>query len=74
MRTAMDLCPPNALLDRALESPRFRAVARTIFFHHRGLLSSDLLRDMAPAVLRPDRSPRSPPQAPASTRAGLHSG
>lgn len=74
MRTAMDLCPPNALLDRALESPRFRAIARTIFFHHRGLLSSDLLRDMAPAMLRPDRSPRSLPQPPASTRAGLHSG
>lgn len=55
MRTAMDLCPPNALIDRALESPRFRALARAVFFHHRGLLSTDAWRDLAPAMLRPDQ-------------------
>jgi digeranylgeranylglycerophospholipid reductase len=46
MRRAMDLEPPNALLDLALGSPRFRDLARTIFFHHRGLLSGDAWRDL----------------------------
>lgn len=46
MRRAMDLEPPNALLDLALGSPRFRDMARTIFFHHRGLLSGDAWLDL----------------------------
>jgi flavin-dependent dehydrogenase len=54
MRAAMDLCPPNALLDRALDNPRFRAVARAVFFHHRGLLSPEAWRDLAPALLGRD--------------------
>ena len=57
MRAAMDVHPPNALLDRALESPRLRAVARAVFFHHRGLLSGDAWRDVAPAMLRPIGAP-----------------
>jgi hypothetical protein len=57
MRAAMDIHPPNALLDRALESPRFRAVARAVFFHHRGLLSGGAWRDVAPAMLRPIGAP-----------------
>ncbi|MGZ8580383.1 MAG: FAD-dependent oxidoreductase [Actinomycetota bacterium] len=51
MRLAMDLPPPNPLIDAALESPRFRAIAQAIFFHHRGLLSGDAWRDLGPAVV-----------------------
>jgi len=46
MRAALDLHPPNALFDLVLGSPRFRALAQTVFFHHRGLLSSDAWRDL----------------------------
>jgi digeranylgeranylglycerophospholipid reductase len=59
MRNMMDMRPPNALIDLALESPRFRALARAVFFHHRGLMSPTAWRDLAPAVVsaagvRPD--------------------
>lgn len=47
MRAALDLRPPNVLLDLVLGSPRFRALARTVFFHHRGLLSTQAWRDLA---------------------------
>ncbi len=47
LRTAIDLHPPNAVLDLALGSRRFRALAQTIFFHHRGLLSAAAWRDLA---------------------------
>ena len=50
MRAAMDLRPPNALLDLAIGSPRFRAVARTVFFHHRGLLSPAAWRELGHGV------------------------
>ena len=46
MRAAMDLRPPNALLDLALDSPRFRALAQAVFFHHRGLLSPAAWSDL----------------------------
>ena len=39
MRAAMDLHPPNALIDLALDNPSFRAIARAVFFHHRSLMS-----------------------------------
>ncbi len=39
MRAAIDLHPPNVLIDLALDSAAFRAVARAVFFHHRSLLS-----------------------------------
>jgi flavin-dependent dehydrogenase len=39
MRTAIDLHPPNAMIDVALDSPSFRAIARAVFFHHRNLSS-----------------------------------
>jgi digeranylgeranylglycerophospholipid reductase len=57
MRIAMDLHPPNELIDLALASPRVRAIARAVFFHHRGLLSAEAWRDLGPAAL--SRAPRS---------------
>jgi digeranylgeranylglycerophospholipid reductase len=57
MRAAMDLRPPNALIDLALESPRFRAVAQAIFFHHRGLLAGNAWRDLAPALVSASTTP-----------------
>ncbi|MGZ8596507.1 MAG: NAD(P)/FAD-dependent oxidoreductase [Actinomycetota bacterium] len=53
MRAAMDLRPPNALIDLALDSPRFRAFAQTVFFHHRGLLSPVAWRELTPWMRRP---------------------
>jgi digeranylgeranylglycerophospholipid reductase len=46
LRAALDLRPPNALFDLALEHPWFRAAAQTVFFHHRGLLSPAAWRDV----------------------------
>lgn len=46
LRSALDLGPPNALLDRALPSRTFRSLAQMVFFHHRGLLSSAAWRDL----------------------------
>ncbi|HVF08400.1 MAG TPA: NAD(P)/FAD-dependent oxidoreductase, partial [Actinomycetota bacterium] len=51
MRLAMDLNPPNALIDLGLASPRLRAIARALFFHHRGLLSAEAWRDLGPAAM-----------------------
>ena len=51
MRTIMDVRPPNAVIDLALDSSRFRAVARSVFFHHRGLMAPAAWRDLAPAVI-----------------------
>lgn len=53
MRAAMDLRPPNPWLDRALETPWFEAVARTIFFHDRDLMSPAARGGPAPV---PERS------------------
>ena len=47
MRAAMDLAPQNALIDLALDSPRFRALARTIFFHHREPFSPAAWREVS---------------------------
>ena len=47
MRAAWDLRPPSALIDAAIGNPTFAAIARTIFFHHRGLLSVDAWRSIA---------------------------
>jgi 2-polyprenyl-6-methoxyphenol hydroxylase-like FAD-dependent oxidoreductase len=55
LRAALDLTPPNWLLDCALRTPLLPALARLVYFHHRGLLApaawADLLRQ------RPRRSP-----------------
>ena len=50
MRSALDLRPPNVLIDRALESPRFRAFARAVFFHHRGLMTTAAWHDLMASV------------------------
>jgi len=60
LRPVFDLGPPNALLDRALESRAFRSLAQTVFFHHRGLLSPAAWRDLrSMQQMRPERSVRS---------------
>jgi len=38
--------PPNALYDRVLEWGLFRRLARTVFFHHRGLMSAAAWKDL----------------------------
>jgi digeranylgeranylglycerophospholipid reductase len=51
LRSGLNMAPPNALIDLALDSRWFRALAQTVFFHHRGLLSPaawhDLVRSAA---------------------------
>ncbi|MGH8119209.1 MAG: NAD(P)/FAD-dependent oxidoreductase [Gammaproteobacteria bacterium] len=37
---------PNALLDTMLKRPLFQAFAQALFFHHRGLLSTETWRDL----------------------------
>ena len=63
LRLAMDLHPPNTLIDLALASPRFRAIARAVFFHHRGLLSADAWRDLGPAAMSGSDTRTIPPSA-----------
>jgi digeranylgeranylglycerophospholipid reductase len=63
LRFAMDLHPPNTLIDLALASPRFRAIARAVFFHHRGLLSADAWRDLGPAAMSGSDTRSIPPSA-----------
>ena len=46
LRRAIDLRPPNGWIDAAFSSPRFRAVAQAVFFHHRGLLTAAAWRDL----------------------------
>lgn len=47
LRMACDLRPPNRLYDLMLSSAPMRALAQTIFYHHRGLLSYEAWRDLA---------------------------
>ena len=37
---------PNSLFNTMLQTPLFRSLAQTVFFHHRGLLSADAWRDL----------------------------
>ena len=46
LRTAFDLNPPNWLYDGMVGSPLFAHLARTVFFHHRGLLSAQAWHDL----------------------------
>jgi flavin-dependent dehydrogenase len=55
MRMALDLRPPNALLDRAMDSTAFRRLAQTVFFHHRGLLSPTVWRELTSSGQRSAR-------------------
>lgn len=57
LRAAMDVRPPNPWIDRVLFSRPALAMARLVFFHHRGLLSADgwraLVEPAAPARAAP---------------------
>ena len=46
LRVGIDLRPPNALLDAAIETSALRVLAKLVFFHHRGLLSAEAWRAM----------------------------
>jgi digeranylgeranylglycerophospholipid reductase len=46
MRRTMDLPVPEAVVELAIGSASFRALARTVFFHHRGLRSAEAWRDL----------------------------
>ena len=46
LRLALDYTPPNWVLDATMGNPLFCAVAQTVFFHHRGLLSPRAWKEM----------------------------
>ncbi len=50
LRLAIDLRPPNRLLDALFATPPFLALARTVFFHHRGLFSRAAWADLVAAT------------------------
>lgn len=52
LRALFDRGIPDALLDGALRTRAFTAVARSIYFHHRGLASIEGWRDLAHTLLR----------------------
>jgi flavin-dependent dehydrogenase len=52
LRALFDLRPPNALYDAVLSSRTFRALAATLFFHHRGLLSGAAWKEVAAVLFR----------------------
>jgi digeranylgeranylglycerophospholipid reductase len=51
LRRAIDLRPPNSWIDAAFSSPQFRAIARSVFFHHRGLFTAAAWRDLAGGIV-----------------------
>lgn len=51
LRRAIDMRPPNRLLDALFATPPFLALARTVFFHHRGLFSRAAWADLCTAAL-----------------------
>lgn len=56
MRRALDLRPPNRLLNWGLSSRPLQALAQTVFFHHRGLYSPRAWADLAGVLVgRPAR-------------------
>ena len=46
LRRGFDMQLPAAILDRAIDDPRFVALARQVFFHHRGPFSPEGRRDL----------------------------
>jgi len=50
LRRAMSISPPNWVFEALLASPPFRALARTVFFHHRGLFSRQAWREILSPV------------------------
>jgi flavin-dependent dehydrogenase len=57
LRRFADLPIPNHLINVALSNSLVRAMAQTVFFHHRGLWSPRAWRDMARVILEPGRAP-----------------
>jgi flavin-dependent dehydrogenase len=51
LRRAIDLRPPNRFLDALLASPPLEALARAVFFHHRGLVSPAAWRDVVRSLV-----------------------
>ena len=52
LRSLFDLRPSNALYDAVLSSRTFRALAATLFFHHRGLFSPAAWKEVANVLFR----------------------
>ena len=52
LRRAFDLGVPDALVDAAIGTHAFAALARSVYFHHRGLRSVDGWRDLAQTFFR----------------------
>ncbi len=46
LRLMLDYAPPNAVLNHVVFHPMFRALAQTVFFHHKGLFSSAAWKDI----------------------------
>jgi len=58
LRSAMSLAPPNHLIDAVVFSRPALAVARLVFFHHRGLLSAEGWRVLTQPAVQAQRSRR----------------
>lgn len=52
LRALYDRGPPDAASDALLSTRAFTALARSIYFHHRGLRSAAGWRDLARTLLR----------------------
>jgi hypothetical protein len=52
LRAAFDRGAPDALFDAALDTRAFTALARSVYFHHRGLRSAEGWRDLAQTLFR----------------------
>ena len=52
LRTLFDRGVPDAVFDAALRTRAFTALARSVYFHHRGLRSPEGWRDLAQTLLR----------------------
>jgi len=55
LRALYDAGVPDRVFDAALSTRAFRAVARSVYFHHRGLRSAQGWRDLAQTILRGQR-------------------
>ncbi len=60
LRRALEMRPPNWIYDTLIDRPLFCALARTIFFHHRGLMSRAAWRDIAAVLARRPPAAESP--------------
>jgi digeranylgeranylglycerophospholipid reductase len=52
LRAALDAGVPDAAFDALVGTRAFAALARSVYFHHRGLRSVDGWRDLAHTLLR----------------------